>query len=250
MSGGTGSDPYLPLPAGTEASSQARIPIEKLPELPARGVGYWAEPWCGIFTVLVLSLLLVGLTTSVAAEGRKEVELATGRILVSAIWTWAAIAAACTAYIILGGAGEIKRSPETCYPIPDEVYEKLLTSQSLDSMRNVDGPQGSTYCVRCLVWRPPTKVAGRGHHCNTCQRCVTGFDHHCGVFGRCIVAGNMPCFYAVMAMFVLGSVTAMGTMFVVSGDSFRETTAEHAVATTAAATSTTAAVKAIQTWMI
>lgn len=247
----SGGDPYIALPAGTEASVQAncRIPIEKLPKMPDRGVGYWAEPWCGIFTVLVLSVLLVGLTTSVAAEGRKDSQQVTSHLLVSAIWTWAAIAAACTAYIILGGAGELKRSPETCYPIPEEVAERLLTSKNFDGMRNVDGPGGSTYCIRCLVWRPPTKVAGRGHHCNTCQRCVTGFDHHCGVFGRCIVAANMPCFYAVMAMFVLGSVTAMGTMFVVSGEPLGPT-AEHAVATTAATTSTTAGLKAIQSWMI
>merc|ERR1712032_496209 len=112
----------------------------------------------------------------------------------------------------------------TCYPIPGEVLQRLVAGQSLDGMKNVNGSDGSTYCVRCLVWRPPSHELGKAHHCNTCQRCVTGFDHHCGVFGRCIVDGNMPCFYAVIAMFFLGAVTSIGSLMFASGPAYTRLT--------------------------
>eukprot|EP00439_Symbiodinium_sp_Y106_P031005 s8783_g3.t1 len=81
----------------------------------------------------------------------------------------------------------------------------------LDGLKNIpsrqDIPHQDSYCVRCCLWRP--RNAGKVHHCNVCQRCVTGFDHHCGVFGRCIVRGNMPCFLANIGMMFAGMVTAM-----------------------------------------
>merc|ERR1740121_370473 len=78
----------------------------------------------------------------------------------------------------------------------------------LDNLQNVQGPFGSSYCVRCLIWRPGGVETGPSHHCNICQRCVTGFDHHCNVFGRCITNANMPCFYTLIAMLIVGVLTA------------------------------------------
>jgi len=212
-------DPYLPLP-GAEASLEeweAAVPIRDLPPLPPRGVGYWAEPWCGIFTVLGISGLLVSLTTSIVATGGVT-NPGMRNLLVGAIWSWAGIAVLGTAYIVLGRAGEIQRTKQTCYPIPGEVAQRLVSSESLSGMKNVSGPEGSTYCVRCLVWRPGAKPSDRGHHCNTCQRCVTGFDHHCGVFGRCIVNANMICFHLVIGMFFMGAATSMGALLASSGN--------------------------------
>mmetsp|Transcript_120796 Transcript_120796/g.352849 ORF Transcript_120796/g.352849 Transcript_120796/m.352849 type:complete len:242 (+) Transcript_120796:77-802(+) len=210
--------PYLPLP-GAEASFEewaSAHPLKDLPPLPSRTVGYWTEPWCGIVTVSGISALLISLTTG-SVDAEVTVDQSVCGLLVTAIWSWAGIALICTAYIIFGRAGEIRRCPAACYPIPGEVAQRLVSLQSLEGLQNVNGPEGRTYCVRCLVWRPPPKVAGRSHHCNICQRCVTGFDHHCGVFGRCIVDGNMPCFYLVMAMFFLGTVTSIGALMVSSG---------------------------------
>merc|ERR1711972_247690 len=106
-----------------------------------------------------------------------------------------------------GDNGEIKRAPSTCYPVPQEIARRLRSSESLRGMANGQGPNGRSYCVRCLVWRPGNSEGGESHHCNTCQRCVTGFDHHCGVFGRCITSHNLPCFYTMISMLFCGVVT-------------------------------------------
>merc|ERR1712194_286316 len=123
-----------------------------------------------------------------------------------------ALAGLCTVYLLIGNAGVIHRSLETCYPIPEVVEERLRDALALDDLTNIHGPEDSTthglYCVRCLVWRPPSEQT-KSHHCRTCQRCVTGFDHHCGVFGRCIVLGNMPCFFTLICLMCTGIMTAM-----------------------------------------
>lgn len=186
-----------------------RFPMASFPSLPQRHSGYWTEPITGVCVVTILSVLLVAFTQSIALSAAEGC-VGTCRIAVSAIWAEAVIALCSTAYLIFGAAGEIRRSPGTCYPIPAEVEQRLLSSQSLHGMANVPGPDDNpalgSYCVRCLVWRP--KGAG-GHHCNICQRCCTGFDHHCGVFGRCIVRNNMPCFVTVIGMLFCGIVTVM-----------------------------------------
>merc|ERR1740117_1579725 len=79
-----------------------------------------------------------------------------GHIMMALIWLWAGIAVFCTAFILFGNAGVVKRSRETCYPIPQEVAEKLLANKPLDGLHNITDPthSGRVYCVRCLVWRP------------------------------------------------------------------------------------------------
>lgn len=188
------------------------VPLSDLPPMPARGEGYYTEPWCGSCTVGILCVMFVGAVQSLAATGTlPSKEFAD--IVVLLIWLWAIIAIFCTAYIIFAEGGIIRRSEQTCYPIPDEVAKRLMSNESLRGMSNISGPPGSkmhgTYCVRCLVWRPKRSGRTSSHHCNTCQRCFTGFDHHCGVFGRCIVNNNLLCFYLLIAMLFTGIVTVM-----------------------------------------
>ena len=130
-------------------------------------------------------------------------------------------------------AGAVRRSPETCFPLPEAVAERLHNGHSLEGMANViEGDR--TFCVRCLVWRPepatqsgcccgccddPDDVSEAVHHCATCQRCVTHFDHHCGVFGRCIAGyglfqGNMIYFNVIILMAVAGFITCIASFFV------------------------------------
>jgi len=197
------------------ASSAPRIPIADFPRLPDRGQGFWSEPWFGACIVSVLSAVLVAITHAVnssrLADAGPEDDMTFTKTLLGLIWAEAVTAVLGTLYIVFAGAGVIKRSPNTCYPMPPEVEERLRRRETTEGMENIKGnsqrgmPDG-TYCVRCLVWR---KQDQKAHHCNTCQRCVTGFDHHCGVFGRCIVLGNMPCFMYVIGMLFAGMVTLM-----------------------------------------
>jgi len=184
-----------------ESQKSESIPIDKLPPLPARGDGYWSEPIAGIFIVTCFSGVLVAMTFALCSESQSIF----GNILRAAISCEAAIAFASVAYLLFAGAGVVKRSAKTCYPIPPEVEMRLKAYRRLDTLTNIEGKDGTSYCVRCLVWRPSKKEDA--HHCSICQRCVTGFDHHCGVFGRCIVSANMPCFSALLVMMVMGILT-------------------------------------------
>jgi len=144
--------------------------------------------------------------------------------------------------------GVVKRTPITTKPMPPEVADRLRSGEPLDGLDNqeLESVPGSSYCVRCCVWRRPPRAPGFGeehvcgsfvyavfpdcdraatnvcmkltlgaksqaHHCRHCQRCVVDFDHHCGVLGRCIagsglMAGNMRFFIGLIAC---GQIAAM-----------------------------------------
>jgi len=198
------------------------IALDELPDPPKRRKGYYMEPLGGVALVLAVCVGCVAGTTfacSGLGPGSKPLGMPYSGILQGLVWLWAFIAWFCVLFLLCGRAGEIRRSEDTCLPMPAPVRKRLAKNESLQGMQNIQGDRRDrdngrgTYCVRCLVWRPPARRGrGRGHHCNTCQRCVTGFDHHCGVFGRCIVRGNMPCFITLIAMLPLGVGTAILAM--------------------------------------
>lgn len=185
------------------------FPVWSLPPLPPRSAKYYMQPWLGISLVVVICSVLLGLGTMAANSSPPVGQVATlSWFLVYSGWLQSGIAAFCVAYLLFGNKGEIERRHHTCYPIPDSAAQSLLYGSPGHLKRNVDGINGNSYCVRCLVWRPGhINDGGPGHHCNTCQRCVVGFDHHCGVFGRCITSANMPCFYVMIAMLFTGIAT-------------------------------------------
>ena len=133
--------------------------------------------------------------------------------------------------MFFGDPGEVRRTPETLTPMPQEVEEKLRAGEALSGLQNIKGEGEESYCVRCLVWRRPkpveeacvpcasfvmcakmcaemlgggVDVAQPAHHCSTCERCVLNFDHHCGFFGRCIAEGNMLYFRTMLTMGIVG----------------------------------------------
>lgn len=210
--------------AGVDAT-EADIPLQSLPPLPARESRYWYQPFTAVVAVGVLSAALVAATRSTAMdEHLPAVQLRA--VLVPLIEACAAVAVICTAFVIFAGAGEVRRSAATCYPIPHAVASRLRLSEGLAGLDNLKGPDGSgtlgTYCVRCLVWRPPvhhpvTGEACKSHHCSICQRCVVGFDHHCDFFGRCIVAANMTCFGLTIGMLWAGLLICAVAFFIWAG---------------------------------
>ena len=123
-------------------------------------------------TVLVLALVAVftGMTQGVAL-GPGKLTGAWWWLFFCLIYGEAACAIGCLLGIMWGDPGVVKRSEETCFPIPAEVADRLRRGLSLEQMGNVT-EDGRTYCIRCLLWRPGG-LAGRStvHHCGTCQRC-------------------------------------------------------------------------------
>merc|ERR1712232_1318123 len=99
----------------------------------------------------------------------------------------------------------------TVLPLPAEVAHRLRSGQSLEGMSNIPGSESSktraSFCVRCLVWRPPGEDGRISHHCSVCQRCTLGFDHHCHALGRCIVDQNIWCFKLLVTMLPVGVLT-------------------------------------------
>lgn len=181
------------------------FPLEALPALPEPNYREMrTEATTGCVVVLTLICLLVGFTrTFVLGSG-----LLPARVYLAVyilIHAEALIALICLVGILWGDPGVIKRSKDTCFPLPEEVVECLRHGRSMDHMENFR-QDSQSFCVRCCVWRPKD-----AHHCKTCARCVRDFDHHCGVFGRCIAGsgfrGNMGYFKVIISMLFAGFAT-------------------------------------------
>eukprot|EP00930_Biecheleria_cincta_P084147 TRINITY_DN73640_c0_g1_i1.p1 TRINITY_DN73640_c0_g1~~TRINITY_DN73640_c0_g1_i1.p1 ORF type:complete len:244 (-),score=41.26 TRINITY_DN73640_c0_g1_i1:12-743(-) len=184
--------------------------IEDLPPLPKRNYREMrSESLCGSVLVSVIIAICLAMVHAVSANSRDSTFVLTALIL---IYSEAGIALLCLFGLLCGDAGEVRRSESTCYPLPEEVVEKLKKGQPLEGLRNITRAD-SSYCVRCCVWRP-----SHSHHCSTCQRCVMYFDHHCGVFGRCIAGtrlfGNMKYFKLIIAMGGIGVLTALAFLLI------------------------------------
>ena len=161
--------------------------------------------------------------------------------LLVTVYIESAIAAFCLWGLICGDPGVVRRTEESCFPLPDYLkhqyrMNRVELGQPLGEVgagRNIEDKDHGTYCVRCMVWRDPAGGKAdifsswltqhgcafccdyppkRAHHCRTCQRCVLDFDHHCGIFGRCIAgrgfAGNMGYFKVIITTGSWGSLTA------------------------------------------
>ena len=165
--------------------------VASLPPLPTPVYSEMrAEAACGCTLVLGIVGVLVG-STHASLAPNMELNETTRQIGLFLIYGEACVAIVCLLGLMWGDPGTVKRTKETCFPLPEAIAERLHNGQSLEGMSNIfEGDR--IYCVRCLVWRPDEPPPGcvdcnegdmseGTHHCATCNRCVTDFDHHCGV---------------------------------------------------------------------
>lgn len=202
--------PGIGVVVGAQNLPERNWSLQDLPPLPKRNYREMrSESLCGSVLVSVIIGICLAMVHAVGAAIGDNSFVLTALIL---IYSEAGIALICLFGLLCGDAGEVRRSGRTCFPMPEEVIDKLKKGQSLEGLRNITLADDS-YCVRCLVWRP-----SHSHHCSTCQRCVMYFDHHCGVFGRCIAGtrffGNMKFFKLIIAMGGIGVFTALGCLLI------------------------------------
>lgn len=208
-----------PLALADEMLDEGRRRVESLPPLPQPNHKQMcAEACMGNFVVGLLIVIFVGFGHLMSPAS----------VWLHLLHAEAAVAICCLIGLMFGDPGVVKRSLDTCLPLPDEVEQRLAASGSLDevdqlqmqsNLKSDDGER--TFCVRCLVWRP--MGCGDVHHCRICNRCVTHFDHHCGVFGRCIAGngfgGNFGYFKVIICMVPAALITVICAIN--SGDKFR-----------------------------
>lgn len=181
------------------------------------------ESQLGIFFVIFLCFLFVGLTHGVAlvAVGGIETNSAAWLLFLILIYTEAAISLICLVGLIFTDPGVIQRSPNSCFPMPIQV-EPWVRAHLDGNSAAVEPPQQAyiaasdpkrgSYCTKCLVWRTAQEHS-KFYHCHTCKRCVEHFDHHCSFFGRCIAGnmwkGNIRYFYTIIVTCVMAYITTV-----------------------------------------
>ena len=191
--------------------------VKQLPPLlPSEFCDICCQRVLGKFVVGLLVTMFVGITFTISHQSYAVGASDLGKFCRFVIYTEALIAFGCLFTLqYLGHLFHVRRTPTTCFPLPDELVRRMriaaadqdratVTSAmraAASGMGNIKDPAGErgVYCVRCFVWRDED-----GHHCSECNRCTNDFDHHCGVLGCCVGGrgrvGNMWLFTTLISM--------------------------------------------------
>jgi hypothetical protein len=183
-----------------------------LPRLPRPHPSQRRQEQLGTAIVVVSAIIastLCELLTRFVATG------AAAHVTATAVHGASVLAVICLSVILTSTSHTLCRAAQTTRPIPAEVLGALTGDRKMPK-RNIECDDGSTFCVRCLLWRP----AGRAcHHCSVCQRCIVDFDHHCHILGRCIagdgrVNGNLVSFRLLIVATAVGCLGTLLTVMV------------------------------------
>ena len=129
--------------------------VRSLPALPGRHI--WTmrrESVVGCTLVFLLISLLVSLTQGVALAPGAAAPRPLIYAALALIYTEAAVALLCLLGLLFGNPGEVKRSPQSCFPMPESVADRLSQGESLDGLANVSS-DGRTYCAPLQTGRQP-----------------------------------------------------------------------------------------------
>ena len=132
---------------------QAWSRVRSLPALPERHI--WTmrrEAVVGCTLVCLLISLLVGLTQGVALAPGAAAPRPLIWAALALIYAEAAVALLCLLGLLFGNPGEVKRSPQSCFPMPERVADRLSQGESLDGLANLSS-DGRTYCAPLQIDR-------------------------------------------------------------------------------------------------
>ncbi len=228
-SGKKPEDKYASQNHACELSSMIISSVDKLPPLPQPRNDYFIlehenpRGSCVVFTGIVVCIFLthyIALTLVLPSEDldHEEIEIPYqhGKLaLLALIYAESFGAILCAAGIVCANPCVVKRTEETCNPVPKKVEHWIQSGgpRPLGLEHYLRGADQRIYCTKCLVWRKP----GVTHfHCAICQRCCAYHDHHCNVFGKCIAgnlkfwkgnAGNRLYFYGLLVSGAYGFIT-------------------------------------------
>jgi hypothetical protein len=139
--------------------------VRSLPALPERHI--WTmrrESVLGCTLVCFLVSLLVSLTQGVALAPGAAAPRPLIWAALALIYTEAAVALLCLLGLLVGNPGEVKRSPQSCFPMPESVADRLSQGESLNGLANVSF-DGRTYCAPIQTDREGWERVGAGVRC-------------------------------------------------------------------------------------
>ena len=176
------------------------LTMADLPPMPEPDTELMRTQSCGgVSFVTVAVAVCIGITQGIAL-GLGSLPSSAWWLIFCLVYGEAIVAFSCLGRILYGDTGEIKRSPETCFPLPDEVTERIHKGESLEGLDNIR-VEDRSYCVRCCVWRDHPAATEpewccscerHPHHCRVCGRCVEGFDQCARSVPRPTPQGPLP----------------------------------------------------------
>ena len=138
-----------------ENGTASEFNLEDLPPMPAPNLTDMRSEACfGCLFVLFLIGTAVGIPHAVAPELPTFHAWDAKAISFACLYGEALIALLCLLGLMLGDPGVLKRSRETCFPLPEAVAERLHEGKSLQMLENIRGRDGREFCIRCCIWRP------------------------------------------------------------------------------------------------